>query len=67
MPLGPFCSVFEQEARQAGIAAEHRLIERGRIPVAAAHGNRPAEADHQLDDVIGAGRGHVGQQSQLLR
>jgi hypothetical protein len=65
VPLGPFRAVFEQKTCEAGIAAEHGLVERGRIPIAAAHLDRPAEADHQLDDVIGACRGHVGQQSQL--
>ena len=64
--LGPACAVLEQEARQRRVAAEHRVVERGRVPVAAAHRDRPAEFDHEPCALVGAFRCHLRQEPELL-
>jgi hypothetical protein len=59
--------MFEQVPGQSCIAAEHRKVQRGRVPVAAAHCDRPAQLDHQPYGGSGTFGGHVGQQLQLPR
>jgi hypothetical protein len=62
--LLPTCTMFQKESRQSGIAAKDCEIERGRIPVAATHRDRPTELDHEPRPLVAALRREIRQQPQ---
>ena len=62
--VAPVRAVREQERQQVRVAAEHRVIQRARVPVAAARGDRPAQFDHDLHRVARTPCGGVRQQPQ---